>query len=221
MKTLVIEDSDRLRRSLCNGLKHEGFAVDETGDGYDGLQHAETYDYDVIVLDIMLPRMDGLTILKQLRHKGKRTPILILSAKDQLEDRLRGLDWGADDYLVKPFAFEELCARLRALMRRHYDATDPCIQLGDLMIDTGQQRVKVGERELVLTRSEYAILEILVISRGRILSRDFMRDHLYTSEADVSSNVIDVVICTLRRKMKAAGCPSVIETVRGRGYLVT
>lgn len=220
MRVLVIEDSSRLRRSLCNGLRHEGFAVDTTGDGREGLDFAQVYDYDAIVLDLMLPSVDGLTILKLLRRQGNSTHILILSAKDQLEDRLCGLDLGADDYLVKPFAFEELCARLRALMRRFYKVKDPCIRLGDLRIDTAQRLAQMGERQLSLTRNEYAVLEYLALSQGRLLSRDLMRDHLYTHEADVSSNVIDVVICTLRRKLKAAGCPDVIRTVRGQGYLI-
>lgn len=220
MRVLVIEDSSRLRRSLCNGLRHEGFAVDTTGDGREGLDFAQVYDYDAIVLDLMLPSVDGLTILKLLRRQGNSTHILILSAKDQLEDRLCGLDLGADDYLVKPFAFEELCARLRALMRRFYKVKDPCIRLGDLRIDTAQRLAQMGERQLSLTRNEYAVLEYLALSQGRLLSRDLMRDHLYTHEADVSSNVIDVVICTLRRKLKAAGCSDVIRTVRGQGYLI-
>jgi DNA-binding response OmpR family regulator len=217
---LVIEDSSRLRRSLCNGLRHEGFAVDGTGDGLEGLRYAEVYPYEVIVLDLMLPSMDGFTILKQLRSQGKDTHILILSAKDQLEDRLRGLNLGADDYLVKPFEFEELCARLRALMRRRYQTKNPSIQLGDLTIDTAQRAACLGEQPLSLTRNEYALLESLAFSRGRVLSRDLLRDQLYTSDADISSNVIDVVICTLRKKIRAAGGPAVIRTVRGQGYLV-
>ena len=220
MRVLVIEDSSRLRRSLCNGLRHEGFAVDATGDGREGLDLAEVYEYDAIVLDLMLPSLDGLSILKELRSQGNSTHILILSAKDQLEDRLAGLDFGADDYLVKPFAFEELCARIRALTRRLYQSKDPCIRLDELMIDTAQRLAQLGEQKLVLTRNEYGILEYLALSRGRVLSRDLIRDHLYTSEADVSSNVIDVVICTLRRKLKTAGCPSVIQTIRGQGYLI-
>jgi two-component system OmpR family response regulator len=206
---------------LCNGLQHEGFAVDMTGDGLEGLSYAEVYPYEAIVLDLMLPGMDGLTILKRLRSQGRNTHILILSAKDQLEDRLRGLDLGADDYLVKPFEFEELCARLRALMRRRYQAKNPSIRLGDLTIDTAQRAARLGEQQVTLTRNEYALLEYLAFSRGRVLSRDLLRDQLYTSEADISSNVIDVVICTLRRKIKAAGGTPVIRTVRGQGYLVT
>lgn len=217
---LIIEDSSRLRRSLCNGLRHEGFVSDATGDGQEGLCYAEVYPYDAIVLDIMLPSMDGLTILKTLRAQGNDTHILILSGKDQLEDRLRGLDLGADDYLVKPFAFEELCSRLRALMRRRYQSKDPLLCLEGLVIDTAQLRACLGDASLALTRQEYALLEQLALSRGRVLSRDLLRDHLYTSEADVASNVIDVVVCTLRRKIKSAGGPAVIQTIRGQGYLI-
>jgi DNA-binding response OmpR family regulator len=221
LKVLVIEDSSRLRRSLCNGLQHEGFATDATGDGREGLSYAEVYTYDAIVLDIMLPSMDGLTILKTLRTQRDETHILILSAKDQLEDRLQGLDLGADDYLVKPFAFEELCSRLRALMRRRYQSKTPQVCLDGLVIDTAQRRAWLGEAPLQLTRQEYALLEQLALSRGRVLSRDLLRDQLYTSEADVASNVIDVVVCTLRRKIKSAGGPAVIQTIRGQGYLIS
>ncbi len=216
LRVLLIEDSSRLRRSLCNGLRHEGFATDATGDGREGLSYAEVYPYDVIVLDIMLPSIDGLTVLKTLRAQGDDTHILIFSAKD----RLQGLDWGADDYLVKPFAFEELCSRLRALMRRRYHAKAPVIYLDGLTIDTAQRRACFGEDPLTLTRQEYALLEQLALSRGRVLSRTLLRDQLYTSEADVASNVIDVVVCTLRRKIKIAGGPSVIQTIRGQGYLI-
>ena len=217
---LIIEDSSRLRRSLCNGLRHEGFVADAAGDGREGLCYAEVYPYDAIVLDIMMPHMDGLTLLKTLRAQGDDTHILILSAKDQLEDRLQGLDLGADDYLVKPFAFEELCSRLRALVRRRYQAKAPVIRLDDLLVDTAQRQACLGEGPLALTRQEYALLERLALSRGRVLSRDLLRDQLYASDADVASNVIDVVICTLRRKIKTAGGPSVIQTIRGQGYLI-
>jgi DNA-binding response OmpR family regulator len=217
---LIIEDSSRLRRSLCNGLRHEGFAADAAGDGLEGLSYAEVYTYDAIVLDIMLPNMDGLTVLKTLRAQGDDTHILILSAKDRLEDRLQGLDLGADDYLVKPFAFEELCSRLRALMRRRYHAKAPVVYLDGLVLDTAQRRACLGEEPLSLTRQEYALLEQLALSRGRVLSRDLLRDQLYNSEADVASNVIDVVVCTLRRKIKSAGGPAVIQTIRGQGYLI-
>lgn len=216
----MIEDSARLRRSLCNGLRHEGFATDTAEDGCEGLSYAEVYAYDAIVLDIMLPKMDGLTVLKTLRTQGNDAHILILSAKDQLEDRLHGLNLGADDYLVKPFAFEELCSRLRALMRRRYQAKDPLVRLDNLVIDTAQRRACLDEAPLTLTRQEYALLEQLALSRGRVLSRERLRDQLYTSEADVASNVIDVVVCTLRRKIKSAGGPAVIQTIRGQGYLI-
>ncbi len=171
-------------------------------------------------LDIMLPGVDGLTVLKTLRSQGNDTHILILSAKDQLEDRLHGLDLGADDYLVKPFAFEELCSRSRALLRRRYQSKDPLVRLDNLVLDTAQRRVCLDENALTLTRQEYALLEQLALSRGRVLSRDLLRDQLYTSEADVASNVIDVVVCTLRRKIKSAGGPAVIQTIRGQGYLI-
>lgn len=220
MKLLVIEDSERLRRSLGHGLRRAGYAVDLTPDGREGLAYAEINDYDVIVLDLMLPGMDGLTLLRALRQRGRNTHVLILSAKDQVQDRILGLELGADDYLVKPFAFEELCARIRALIRRRYETKSPSIHLGEVEIDTARQSVLVQGEPVALTPTEYALLELLALRRGRVVTREQILAQLYESEDEVASNVVEVLVCSLRKKIQPAGTPPVIVTRRGRGYLI-
>lgn len=220
MRVLLIEDSKRLQRSLGQGLRREGFAVDVVGDGAEGLSFAATYEYDVIVLDLMLPGLDGMTLLQTLRAQGKDTHVLILSAQDQVEDRVRGLRVGADDYLVKPFAFEELCARIRALIRRRYQAKNPLLAIDTVYLNTATRQAFHAEQPLALTRSEYALLEYLALRRGRVLSREQLREHLYSHEVDVRSNVIDVRIYSIRKKLREHGAPAIIRTVRGEGYLI-
>ncbi|HWM92871.1 MAG TPA: response regulator transcription factor [Thermoanaerobaculia bacterium] len=220
MKLLVVEDSERLRRSLGQGLQRAGFAVDLTADGREGLAYAAFNDYDVIILDLMLPEVDGLTVLKTLRRQGKSTHVLILSAKDQVEDRIRGLELGADDYLIKPFSFDELCARVRALIRRRYESKDPVLRVGGLEIDTARQLASRDGKPLPLTPAEYALLEMLVMRRGRVVTREQILDHLYDSASEVASNVIEVLVCSLRKKVQPEGAPPVIVTRRGRGYLI-
>ena len=220
MKLLVVEDSERLRRSLGQGLQRAGFAVDLAADGREGLAYAEVNDYDVIILDLMLPQVDGLTVLKSLRRQGKNTHVLILSAKDQVQDRILGLELGADDYLIKPFSFDELCARVRALVRRRYESKNPVLRIGDLEIDTARQQVSRSGEPLPLTPTEYSLFELLALRRGRVVSRDQILDHLYDSAAEVSSNVIEVLVCALRKKVQPEGAVPVIVTRRGRGYLI-
>ena len=220
MKLLVIEDSERLRRSLGHGLRRAGFAVDLTADGREGLAYAEVNDYDVILLDLMLPGIDGLTVLRTLRQKGRKTHVLILSAKDQVQDRILGLELGADDYLIKPFAFEELCARVRALIRRRYEAKSPWIRIHDVEIDTAQQKVLLRGEPVALTPTEYALLELLALRRGRVVTREQILSDLYESEAEVASNVVEVLVCSLRKKIQPAGAPPIIVTRRGSGYLI-
>lgn len=220
MKLLVIEDSERLRRSLGHGLRRAGFAVDLTPDGREGLAYAEINDYDVIILDLMLPGMDGLTILRTLRQKGRKTHVLILSAKDQVQDRILGLELGADDYLIKPFAFEELCARIRALIRRRYESKSPAVRAGGVEIDMAQQKVLVSGEPVALTPTEYALLELLALRRGRVVSREQILAQLYESQAEVASNVVEVLVCSLRKKIQPTGAPPVIVTRRGSGYLI-
>lgn len=223
MKLLVVEDSERLRRSLGQGLQRAGFAVDLTADGREGLAYASVNDYDVIILDLMLPQIDGLTVLKTLRRQGTNTHVLILSARDQVEDRIRGLELGADDYLIKPFSFDELCARVRALVRRRYESKDPVLRVGRIEIDTARQLASRDGRPLPLTPTEYALLELLALRRGRVVTRDQILDHLYDSAAEVSSNVIEVLVCSLRKKVQPDDeppLPPLIVTRRGRGYLI-
>jgi DNA-binding response OmpR family regulator len=220
MRLLLIEDYRPLQKSLVKGLREAGFAVDSTGDGKEGLWYATSNDYDVIILDLMLPGMDGLNILKKLRAKGAKNPVLILTAKDTLEDRVSGLDLGADDYLVKPFEFKELLARVRALLRRSYQEKTSCINIKDLRIDLTKQRVWRGRRELHLTPREYALLEYLAIRAGQIVSRTDIWEHIYEFDSSASSNVVDVYIGYLRRKIEHPAKPALIHTVRGRGYIL-
>jgi DNA-binding response OmpR family regulator len=220
MRVLLIEDYLPLQKSLTKGLRESGFAVDVTGDGEEGLWYAMSNDYDVIILDIMLPKLDGLSILKQLRAKNKNNHILILTAKDTVEDRIKGLDLGADDYLVKPFAFKELLARLRALMRRRYEHKCPDIKISDLHIDTASRRVWRGDDEIILTSREYMLLEYLARRAGEVVSRTDIWEHIYEFNSEATSNVVDVYIGYLRKKLETQGKPALIHTIRGRGYML-
>ena len=228
MRLLLIENYRPLRQSLTKGLREAGFAIDTTGDGEEGLWYAMGNDYDVIILDLMLPGVDGLKILKKLRAKGQQSHVLILTAKDTLEDRVTGLDLGADDYLVKPFAFEELLARVRALLRRSYRRKNPRIRVQDLRIDLTAQRVWRGREEIELTPREYALLEYLAMRAGQTVSRTDIWEHVYEFNSCASSNVVDVYIGYLRKKIerpgkpatRMAGKPLLIRTVRGRGYML-
>jgi DNA-binding response OmpR family regulator len=220
MLVLVIEDYEPVRQSIVQGLQEEGFAVDATGDGEEGLWYARTGQYDVILLDLMLPKVDGLTILQRLRQLGNPVHVLILTAKDTLEDRLQGLDLGADDYLVKPFALEELLARVRALVRRKYQAKSPVLRVADLEVDTTRRSVRRAGHKVELTAREYAILELLALRAGEVLSRTTIWDHVYDFHADPNSNVIDVHVAHLRRKLDLAGLPRLIHTRRGVGYVL-
>ena len=218
MRLLLIEDYPPLRKSVAKGLREAGFAVDATGDGKEGLWYATGQDYDAIILDLMLPGMDGLTILRKLRAAGRDSHVLILTARNSLADRIGGLDLGADDYLVKPFAFEELLARIHALVRRRYRHKSPELRIGNLRIDTASQLVRLGEDELQVTPREYALLEYLAMRAGEVVSRTDIWEHVYDFDSSATSNVVDVYIGYLRRKIDRPGEPSLIRTVRGRGY---
>ncbi len=220
MKILLVDDSQRLLRSLSQGLKKLGYAVDLASDGENGLALAETYDYDVIVLDLMLPGLSGLEVLRRFRTGGCRAHVLILSARDRVDDRVKGLQLGADDYLVKPFAFEELCARIQALVRRRHQAKNPIIRLGSLEIDAARREVSRRGDILHLTPSEYALLEFLAYQRGRVFSQGQLVEHLHRSDSEVSSNVVEVLVSGLRRKIHVRGEPPILQTRRGFGYFV-
>lgn len=220
MKILLIEDSPILLRSIEFGLRKLGYAVDGVADGREGWDYARLNDYDVIVLDLLLPRMNGLEILRKLRAAGKQTHVLILSAMDQVEDRIRGLQLGADDYMVKPFSFDELAARIGTLIRRRYETKSPGIQLGSLSLNTATREVTNQGARIPLTSGEYAILEHLVLNRGRVLSKDQLLEAIHGSDSCPGPNVIEVMVCTLRKKLAAQNEKSLIKTRRGYGYLI-
>lgn len=215
MRILVVEDEPRLRNNLIKALREEGYAVDASGDGEDALFKAETYDYDAVVLDVMLPEVDGWEVLERLRKK-KQTPVLMLTARDAYADRVRGLDTGADDYLVKPYDLSELLARLRALIRRSARKTTNRIQLGDVLLDTRARAVTRGGEPVVLTPREYAILEYLALHAGKVISRSELYEHLFDETDDTLSNLLDVHIFSIRKKLG----PDIIATRRGQGYCI-
>jgi two-component system OmpR family response regulator len=215
MRLLVVEDEEDLRRGLEQALREEGYAVDAAGDGTDALYKAETWEYDAIVLDIMLPGLDGLEILRRLRKK-KTVPVLLLTARDGFADRVRGLDLGADDYLVKPFDLGELMARVRALIRRSAGAPSPVLTLGTVSVNTAARTVTVDGKVIELTAREYALLEYLLRRRGAVVSRTELYDHLFAEEDESYSNLLDVHVCNLRKKLGK----DFIETRRGHGYVV-
>jgi DNA-binding response OmpR family regulator len=220
VRVLVVEDSARLRTYVAKGLRHAGYAVDVAGDGEEGLWMAETIDYDVLVLDLMLPKLDGLSILNRLRAQGNSIHVLILTAKDTVEDRVNGLGEGADDYLVKPFAMEELVARVQALARRSYGLKNPQLTVDDLAIDTSRRTVTRNGGEVSLKPREYALLEYLVLRRGEVVSRKDIEHHIYDDRSEPVSNAVDSAICTLRKKIDVADGPSHIQTRRGMGYVI-
>lgn len=220
MRILLIEDSKRLQRALTIGLRKAGFKVDVTGDGHEGLWFAESFDYDVIILDLMLPGLDGLSILHRIRQKQRPAQVLILSAKDTVKDRVSGLQTGADDYLTKPFALEELLARIQALIRRRYGIRRNIISLGDLKIDLGKRLVGRGGNTIQLPPREYSLLQFLLMERGRVVSRTEIEEHIYDERSGPMSNVVDASICLLRKMIDQPGTPSLIKTRRGMGYII-
>jgi len=221
MRILIVEDSSRLRETVGMVLREAGYAVDEADNGEVGLWLARSNPYDVIILDIMLPRLDGLTALRRLRKEEHDGQILLLSAKDTIEDRVRGLREGADDYLVKPFALEELLARVEALCRRCYASKDPVIVFGKMEIDTRSKTVSREGEPIDLTPREYAILEYLVLRSGNVVSRTEIESHVYDDLTSPMSNVVDRAICVIRRKIESAGGRGgFIEIRRGQGYFV-
>ncbi len=220
MRLLVVEDSQRLRRWVSRGLRDAGFSVDEAADGEEGLQLSSANSYDAIVLDLMLPGMSGLALLEKLRRAGRNEHVLILTAKDTVEDRVHGLSQGADDYLVKPFAFTELVARIQALVRRRYGVKDPRIAVGDLEIDSAARTVRRNGNPIPLRPREYALLELLALHQGELVSRTEIEQHIYDERVQPMSNVVDNAVCALRRKIDPPDGASLIETRRGMGYVL-
>ncbi len=220
MRVLVVEDHKPLAKNLVRGLEEEGFAVDVAYDGEEGDFKARSAEYDVVVLDLMLPKKDGLTLLQGWRKDGLKTQVLVLTARGSLDDKVRGLDTGADDYLTKPFELEELFARLRALIRRGYQVKDSTLRVHDLEIDTASRTVKRGGQAVHLTPREYALLEFLAFHRGRVVTRSMIWEHLYDEQDESTSNVVDVYIRYLRNKIDKGFDPPLILTRWGEGYLL-
>jgi two-component system, OmpR family, response regulator len=218
MRVLVVEDEVRLALLLKRGLEEEGYAVDTSGDGAEALWHATETEYDAIVLDIMLPGMDGLEVTRRLRAKRRWTPVLLLTARDAIDDRVVGLDAGADDYLVKPFSFAELAARVRALVRRGRVERPTVLEAGNLRLDPARRRAWRGDVELDLSPKEFALLELFLSHPGEVLTRTRILEHVWDFAYDPSSNVVDQYIGYLRRKIDRPFGRDDLETVRGAGY---
>jgi two-component system OmpR family response regulator len=215
MRVLVVEDEPGLLDAVCRALREEGYAVDAAEDGADGLFKATSWDYDAVILDLMLPKLDGWGVLDGLR-RVKKTPVLLLTARDTVADRVRGLDRGADDYLIKPFALAELLARVRALIRRAANQPEPRLTLGDIEIDTGGKRVLRGGEEVALTAREYAIVELLARHRGQVVTRAHIYEHIFDENDDTLSNLIEVHVSNVRKKLGK----DFIVTRRGLGYAI-
>jgi DNA-binding response OmpR family regulator len=220
MRLLLVEDDARIARFVAKGLREQSYAVDVVANGSDAVYQAEINDYDVVILDVMIPGMDGFATCRAIRAKGKRTPILMLTARDGVEDRITGLDSGADDYLTKPFEFGELLARLRALLRRPNEVRSPHIVVGDLVLDTAAQTVKRGNRTISLTTKEYALLEFLARNAGRVIGRAEIAEHVWDESFDPFSNLIEVYINRLRRKIDEGMVKTMLQTKRGSGYVL-
>jgi two-component system, OmpR family, copper resistance phosphate regulon response regulator CusR len=221
MKILVVEDEERVAHFIQKGLQEEGHAVDLSFDGEDGSFLAEVNDYDLIILDLMLPKKNGIVVCREIRGRGVVTPVLMLTARDTVEDKVRGLDAGADDYLGKPFAFEELLARVRALLRRRSESKSPVLKMADLELDPMSRRVNRSGKPIRLTTKEYALLEYLMRNPNKVLSRTLIGEHVWDMNFDPESNVIDVYVSHLRSKVDKGFDPPLIHTLRGQGYIIS
>jgi DNA-binding response OmpR family regulator len=220
MKVLVVEDETRLAGIVKQGLEENSFSVDVSHDGEEGLYMVETYPYDAVLLDVMLPGRDGLAILRELRSKKIDVPVLIITARGETGDKIEGLNAGADDYIAKPFDFSELLARLKSVIRRAKGKPSPLVVVDDLMVDTNARTVKRAGREIRLSATEYGILEYMVLNEGRVISRTELTDHVYGTDSDRDSNVIDVYVRYLRRKLDIGSKRQLIHTARGAGYVL-
>ena len=220
MRILLVEDDAGVRRFVVKGLREQAYAVDTATTGEDALYQAEINEYDLIILDVMIPAPDGFEVCRRLRKAGRRMPILMLTARDAVEDRVSGLDRGADDYLTKPFEFRELLARLRALLRRSSELHPPRLSVGDLVLDTAAQSATRGGHAISLTHKEYALLEYLVRNAGRVVSRADIAEHVWDESFDPFSNLIEVYINRLRRKIDPDGSSGLLQTRRGAGYIL-
>jgi DNA-binding response OmpR family regulator len=221
MRILLVEDSAPLRQPVVKALKASGYAVDATGDGAEGWEMTKDHDYDVIILDIMLPGMDGREILRRMRAAGNETPVLFLTAKDAIADRVAGLRLGADDYLTKSFAIEELLARVEALGRRKYARRSPLLVVGDLELDQAAKTVRRSGRDITLPPQLFALLEYLLLRKGHVVSRTEIEEHIYDEMVSPMSNVVDTAVCALRRAISVTESSApLIHTRRGMGYVI-
>ena len=221
MRVLVIEDDVKIAEFISKGLKSEGFAIDHVQTGLDGLDMATGQSYDALVVDIMLPELDGITLIKRIRQKNNNTPIIILSARDRVDDRVAGLQAGADDYLTKPFAFSELLARIQALIRRAGNVTDPTSLIyQDLSMDLIKRQVHRGDTAIDLQPLEFSLLEYLLRNRERVVSKTMIMEHVWDYNFDPMTNVVEARICRLRDKIDKGYDPKLIHTVRGAGYVL-
>ena len=220
MRLLLVEDAPTVARSVAQGLTEEGFSVDVAANGEDGLHLASEIAFDIIVLDRMLPKLDGLTVLRRLRARGVRTPVLVLTALGQVGERVEGLDAGADDYLIKPFAFDELLARIEAISRRPRLLSSRSLRVADLEVDLDAREVRRAGTLVELTPKEYAVLEYLMRHQGRVMSRTLITEYAWDYHFDPGTNIVDVVINRLRKKVDAGATQKLVHTVRGVGYVV-
>ncbi|HIU77851.1 MAG TPA: response regulator transcription factor [Candidatus Avilachnospira avicola] len=220
MRILVAEDEKDMNRLISRALEKEGYGVDSCYDGEEAMEYLESADYDGAVLDIMMPKKDGYQIVKELRQKGDDTPVIFLTARDSIADRVKGLDLGADDYLIKPFDFDELLARIRVMTRRKTGQKTSTMIIGDLIIDTASQQVSRGGRNIELSAREYAILKYMALNKGRVLSREQIEDHVWNFDYEGGSNVVDVYISYLRKKIDGSSEEKLIHTAWGRGWVL-
>ena len=218
MRLLLVEDEPVLRDQLANRLRKDGYAVDTAIDGEEGLYYATEYPIDLAIVDLGLPKISGIELIRKLRKQGKDVPVLILTARNKWQDKVEGLESGADDYLAKPFHYEELAARVKALIRRSAGQADPVISVGDVKLNSVTQDVTQNGESLVLTAYEYRLLHYLMLNAGKVISKMELTDHLYEEDTDRDSNVIEVFIRRLRKKLDPDGTLEPIETLRGRGY---
>lgn len=220
MRILIAEDEKSLNKVITKELQANHYTVDACHDGEEAWEYLSVTSYDIVILDIMMPKMDGLTLLKKVRQSGNKVPVLLLTARDSIEDRVKGLDTGADDYLVKPFSFEELAARIRVMLRREYNHTSNRFTVANLTVDCDTRRVFRGDVELTLSSKEFAILEYMIRNQDIVLTRDKMEQHIWNYDYEGASNVIDVYIRYLRKKIDEGHEPKLIHTIRGTGYVL-
>ena len=220
MRLLVVEDEKKLNELITKKLKKEYYGVDSCFDGEEAVRYVEGTEYDAIILDIMLPKLDGFEVIKRIRAKKNKVPILLLTARDNIDDKVKGLDYGADDYLVKPFIFEELMARIRVLLRRNSGNADNVVKIANLKVDLDAKTVFRDDLLIKLSGREYSILEYLIRNKGKILSRERIEDHIWNYDYEGGTNVIDVYIRYLRKKIDDSYTPKLIHTIRGLGYVL-